>query len=161
MSTTTANVVKEVCHKASLFGEDYKILSKASEVRSANWVVLLLFGGLIVFFGWVIMSNIVSIYRVYMQYSDNVSYKLKDADGFLQDPSDPAYDNEVYNSPSGSDPLYRDNSYIKRNIVDLRKKYKKFNVELQKADKGEDVVDEKVLSVENDNYAHKKSDSSD
>lgn len=161
MSTTTTNVVKQVCHKASLFGEDYKILGKASEVRSANWMVLLLFGGLLTFFGWVIMSNVVSIYRVYMQYTDNVSYKLKDVDGYLQDPSDPAYDNEVYNSPSGSDPLYRDNAYIRKNIVDLRKKYKKFNVELQKADKGEDVVDEKVLSIDQDNYTRNKSDSND
>ncbi len=149
---STSNVAKEVCQKASLFGEDYKILSKASEVKSSNWMVLFLFGILVIFFGWVIISNIMSIYRVYTQYNDNVSYKLKDADGFIQDPTDPAYDNEVYNSPQGSDPLYRDNSYIRKNIVDLRKKYQKYNVELQKADMGEDVVDEKVLSNTEDNY---------
>jgi hypothetical protein len=159
---STSNVAKEVCHKASLFGEDYKILSKASDVKSSNWMVLLLFGALLIFFGWVIINNIVSIYRVYTQYNDNVNYKLKDADGYIQDPTDPAFDNEVYNSPQGSDPLYRDNSYIRKNITDLRKKYQKYNVELQKADKGEDVVDEKVLSNMDDNYIlPAKADSSD
>lgn len=158
---STSSVVKEVCHKASLFGEDYKILSKASEVNSSNWMVLMLFGALLIFFGWVIISNIVSIYRTYSQYTDNVNYKLKDADGYIQDPTDPAYDNEVYNSPVGSDPLYRDNAYIRKNIVDLRKKFQKYNVELQKADKGEDIVDEKVLSNTQDDYVRSSKDSSD
>lgn len=146
----------EVCSKASLFGEDYKILTKASEVSSANWLVLVLFMLVALFFGWVVISNIIAIYRVYVQYKDNVSFKLKDADGFIQDTTDPAYDDEVYDNPGEqSDPLYRDNDYIRKSLVDLRKKYSKFNVQLQKSNHGEDVVDEKILSSSQDDYSGK------
>lgn len=153
-----APTTNEVCSKASLFGEDYKILSKASEVSSANWLVLLLFGAVVLFFGWVIISNIISIYRVYVQYKDNVNFKLKDADGFIQDTTDAAYDDEIYDNPGElSDPLYRDNDYIRKNLVDLRKKYSKFNVQLQKSNHGEDAVDEKILAPSQDDYDAKRS----
>ncbi len=143
-----------VCSKSDIFGEDYLILSKASSISSSNWFMLGLFVLLSIFFAWLMLTNVTGMYKTYSEYRDNVRYKLKEVDGYTYDPTNPAYDDEIYDNPGGqTDPLYNDNAYIQRNIGHLRKRYQAYNVQLRKSDKGEDVVDEKILAGENDEYS--------
>ena len=152
MSAPTSNV----CSTSRLFGDDYRILSKASSIRSTNFRTLGIFVVLFIFFAWVILSNLNTIYIVYMQYKENVRYKLKEVDGYLYDPANPAYDDEVYNrSRDKTDPLYNDNAYIQKNITRLRQQYQKYNEMLRKNNLSEDVIDQHMVDPLADNYMRK------
>lgn len=142
-----------VCSPSEIFGQDYLILTKASSISSSNWFMLGLFVLLSIFFAWLMLSNVTGMYKTYVEHRDNVRYKLKEVDGYIYDPTNPAYDDEVYDNPGGkTDPLYNDNAYIQRNLNQLRKRYQAYNTQLRKSDKSEDVVDEKILAPINDDY---------
>lgn len=146
-----------VCVKGNILGEDYLILSKASGIAKANWFRLAVFIVMSAFFVWVSMSSVNTIYKVYTQYKENVRYRLQEVDGYLQDPTNPAYDNEVYDNPGGkTDPLYNDNAYIRKSINQIRKRYQQYNVELRKSEKAEDVVDDTIVADDHDDYSSKK-----
>jgi hypothetical protein len=84
-------------------------------------------------------------------------YKLKEVDGYLYDPANPAYDNEVYDRPGNqTDPLYNDNAYIQKNITRLRQQYQKYNELLRKNNMSEDVIDQRMVNSLDDNYTASK-----
>lgn len=134
---------------------DIIIIDKAKEKLALNWSLVVVFLVVFLFCTWLLVKNTVMIYNTYTEWKTNVAVAKKDRKrSFLQDIMDPAFDDEYYADTADvytkSD--FHDNAYIKKRIRDVKKAHAGYNKALNKAGKGEDQVDERILAPEYDQY---------
>jgi hypothetical protein len=106
---------------------------------------------------WIIVSHGLQIYNKIVEWRNNVRAELnRQSEYIFQDLTNPALDNEVYNSSDVNVDIYmRDNSFVRQRIDDIKSQYREYNKALAGAKKFEDVVDEKLLDAMYDNYSSK------
>lgn len=134
---------------------DIVIIDKAKEKLALNWSLIVVFLISFLLCAWLLFSNSMAVYTAYAEWKTNVAVSKKDRKrSFLQDVTDPSYDDEFY--PDTEDVMtksdFKDNAHIKKRIREVKKQHEEYNRALNKAGKSEDQVDERILAGEYDQY---------
>lgn len=132
------------------------IMKSIHKKITRKFLLLFLFVVIFAFFAWLIVDNLISIWRGYKNYKSNVAAKDAIKQVSDNDPRNPANDDEKYNNPIA--PARRpktsgDNSAIENTVNTIKSKYKPINDLLKKQSHGKgDIIDEKIMSAQYDDY---------
>jgi hypothetical protein len=137
------------------FQEQMKALSTRINKK---WMLLIIFGMIFFFMVYIVFINVSDILKIYRNYRDNVQRKQPISETTTV--STAAFDNETYNyEPLDNGELQDEGKTIRKNIqLQLKNEdIKLYNKRLLERNPKyeEDVIDEKVLSPEYDNYSSK------
>lgn len=127
-----------------------KSLADIGKIQNRNWVLLIVIILIVLFFTWQIYINMKAIWRVWSEYSSNEKTtnisKMNVADN----------DDETYDAPAGfsEQPISTtNNANISSSITKLKEQHNHYNTALKQANPNSgDVVDERILSADHDNY---------
>jgi hypothetical protein len=125
-------------------------LAEISKIQNHNWVLLIVIILIVAFFTWQIYLNMKAIWKVWSEYSSNEktikSNKMNASDN----------DDETYDAPArlSEQPISTtNNANISNSITKLKEQHKHYNTALKQVDPNSgDVVDERILSADHDNY---------
>jgi hypothetical protein len=128
---------------------DRYIITKASKKLALNWSLIIVFVLIFLVSGWMIITNSVQIYNVYVEWKANSKPVLEDLDwsGFLA-----TGDDETYPANKDPDPVLPGNDTIRQNIRKMEKQYRQYNKELALSKRTDDIVNEKIMAPRYDNY---------
>lgn len=128
-------------------------LFKIKKRLTRKWMMIFIFIAVLAFFSWLIWINVADIMQNYKTYKENVA--AQDAASVLpeSDPRNTAADNETYDTSTLTQPQTKvDNSTIQTNIDNMKALYKPYNDILKKQKDSKDIIDEKIIAPEYDNY---------
>lgn len=118
-----------------------------------KWLSIVIFLAIFGFFIWQIYVNAAGLLSTYLEYRKNIGIvNMQKAKMHPQSLTD---DNEVYNNPAPdtSIPQSSSNDAIKKRISDIKTEHTEYNRALNKDKPGSgDVVDEKIISSQYDDY---------
>lgn len=124
-----------------------------------KWMLIFIFAGILSFFVWLVWINAMSIWKSYQIYKQNVATQDAVNNTVMSDTTPTAADDETYDgdtnntqNSSDMDNPKIDNATITTNIDNLKNLYKPYNDLLIKQKDTQDVVDEKILDPEYDEY---------
>jgi hypothetical protein len=131
-----------------------------------RWMLLALFVGIVMFFGYLLYINLLSIRQSYKVYKENAHRKDKAIGSNSRIAIHTEDDDEEYNDEDDrpelaihKKKLAIDNTTIKSNIEDIKSDYKSFNQSLKQHDpQSQDIIDEKIVSHKYDNYKEREHD---
>ena len=127
-------------------------LMKIRQRVNKKWLLIAIFSIIASFLVYMIYTNIVTIKDTYKQYVDNLEEKKQ---AIANNPISSTNDNEIYEYETKvkSDIPSEWNTAIKSSIGKIKSDYKNFNKALQEQKPGtKDIIDEKMLASEYDNY---------
>lgn len=141
--------------KSASFQQQMKALSTRINKK---WMLLIICVMILSFMAYIIFINISDILKIYRNYKDNVQRKEPISE--MSSVRSPLYDNEVYNAQPEDDNYVSDEAKIIRKNIQLQLKnedVRLYNKQLLERNPKyeEDVIDEKLLSPEYDNYKKK------
>jgi predicted PurR-regulated permease PerM len=138
---------------------EHQLIRKVDKIIKAKWYIILICAIVLGFFLWLLYTSASEIYVSIREYLKNKKQEKQDiADATVGNPllssgQDTSNDDEVYKVEVKDEPDYSiDNEKIKANIKKQLSAYDKYNKLLQDNKKTEDIVDEKIIAKEYDNY---------
>jgi hypothetical protein len=135
---------------------DRTIMHKIRSMTSKNYILLMIFLGVLAFFSWIIFDSIREIYKIYKAYLENSqSGIVVDETKKKMSSND---DDEVY---TAGDDYGADNTMsvdkIRVNLSAKLAKYKDYNtLQKQQSKDPQDIVDEKIMMPQYDDYPKAK-----